>query len=237
MRPVLSQTGADRPPGTLQAVMFDMDGLLVDTEPLWFEVESSVMARLGGQWTPADQGALIGGSMDRSVAYLIDRAGQPAEPDQVANWLRYGMAELLDSRGVEPMPGAVELVGQVRASGVPYALVTSSEPIIVDAVLAALARRAVRFEVIVSGADVTEPKPAPEPYLLAAAKLGVDPQCCVALEDSQNGVKSARAAGCVTVAVPGHAPIADVAGVHVVTSLADLDIGQLRGLVSAAAPG
>jgi len=237
MRPVLSRTGADRPPGALQAVMFDMDGLLVDTEPLWFEVECSVMARLGGQWTAADQVALIGGSMDRSVIYLIERAGRPAEPDQVANWLRYGMAELLEARGVEPMPGAVELVGQVRAAGLPYALVTSSEPIIVDAVLATLARRDVSFDVIVSGADVTEPKPAPEPYLLATAKLGVDPEYCVALEDSQNGVRSARAAGCVTVAVPGHAPIADVTGVHVVTSLAELDLDLLRGLVSAAAPG
>jgi HAD superfamily hydrolase (TIGR01509 family) len=217
--------------------MFDMDGLLVDTEPLWFEVECSVMARLGGQWTPADQVALIGGSMDRSVMYLIERAGRPAEPDQVADWLRYGMAELLETRQVEPMPGAVELVAQVRASGLPYALVTSSEPIIVDAVLAALARRAVSFDVIVSGADVSEPKPDPEPYLLAAAKLGVHPEYCVALEDSQNGVRSARAAGCVTVAVPGHAPIADLAGVHVVRSLADLDIDLLRGMVSAAAAG
>lgn len=211
--------------------MFDMDGLLVDTEPLWFEVESSVMARLGGQWTAADQRELIGGSMDRSVGYLIERAGRPAEPDQVADWLRYGMAELLAAREVEPMPGAVELVGQVRAAGLPYALVTSSEPIIVDAVLGALARRAVSFDVIVSGSDVTEPKPAPEPYLLAAGKLGVDPECCVALEDSQNGVRSARAAGCVTVAVPGHAPIADVAGVHVVTSLTGIDLDVLRDLV------
>lgn len=216
--------------GSLQAVLFDMDGLLVDTEPLWFEAESSVMARLGGQWTAADQRALIGGSIDRSVGYLIERASRPAEPDQVADWLRYGMAELLAARAVEPLPGAVELVGQVRAAGLPCALVTSSEPIIVDAVLSGLAGRAVSFDVIVSGADVTEPKPGPEPYLLAASKLGVDPRCCVALEDSQNGVKSARAAGCVTVAVPGHAPIADVAGVHVVTSLADLDLDVLRRL-------
>ena len=234
MRSVLSRAEEDRPPDTLQAVMFDMDGLLVDTEPLWFEVECAVMARLGGQWSAADQRALIGGSMDRSVGYLIERASRPAEPDQVANWLRHGMSELLDSRQVEPMPGAVELVGQVRAAGLPYALVTSSEPIIVDSVLSALARRGVSFDVVVSGADVTEPKPEPEPYLLAAAKLGADPACCVALEDSQNGVRSARAAGCVTVAVPGHAPIADLAGVHVVTSLADIDIEMLRALVSAA---
>lgn len=216
---------------TLQAVLFDMDGLLVDTEPLWFEVESAVMARLGGAWTAADQQALIGGSMDRSVEYLIERATRPAEPDQVANWLRYGMAELLAAREIEPMPGAVELVREVRAAGLPSALVTSSEPIIADAVLAALARRDVGFDVIVSGADVTMPKPDPEPYLLAASKLGVDPTCCVALEDSPNGVRSALAAGCTTVAVPGLAPITSRPGLHVVRSLAEVDLDALRVLL------
>jgi len=237
----LMRPGQGRPPSappgagrcdTLQAVLFDMDGLLVDTEPLWFEVESAVMAKLGGSWTAADQRALIGGSIDRSVGYLIDRATQPAQPDQVADWLRYGMAELLATREIEPMPGAVELVGEVRAAGLPCALVTSSEPIIADAVLAALARRAVTFDVIVSGADVTKAKPDPEPYLLAADKLGVDPGCCVALEDSPNGVRSALAAGCTTVAVPGLAPIAEMPCLHIVRSLAELDLEALRVLLN-----
>src|SRR5260370_36422842 len=118
----------------LQGVLFDMDGWLVDTEPFWFEVESAVMARLGGDWTQDDQRALIGGSMDKSVGYLIERGASYARPDQVADWLRSGMAAVLASREVEPMPGAVELISQVRAAGVPYALVTSSEPTIVDAV-------------------------------------------------------------------------------------------------------
>jgi HAD superfamily hydrolase (TIGR01509 family) len=213
---------------TLQAVLFDMDGLLVDTEPLWFEVECAVMTRLGGSWTAGDQAALIGGSMDRSVGYLLERATEPAEPDQVADWLRHGMAELLATREVEPMPGAVELVREVRAAGLPCALVTSSEPIIADSVLAALARRAVSFDVIVSGADVTMPKPDPEPYQLAATKLGVDPRCCVALEDSPNGVSSALAAGCATVAVPGLAPITDRPGLHLVRSLAEVNLDTLR---------
>ncbi len=217
----------------LQAVLFDMDGLLVDTEPLWFEVEREVMARLGSGWTQADQRALVGGSMGRTVGYIMDRATKPASPGQVVSWLRGGMAELLASRAVEPMPGAIELLGQVRAAGLPYALVTSSEPIIADAVLAALADRDVRFDVVVSGADVTEPKPHPQPYLLAAGKLGVDPGCSVALEDSPNGVRSARAAGCVTVAVPGLAPITDLADVHVVSSLTEVSVSSLRALVAA----
>lgn len=234
MHPVLNLTGADRPSDRLQAVLFDMDGLLVDTEPLWFEVESSVMARLGGQWTADDQRALIGGSLQRSVRYLIDRAGGPgagATVDEVAGWLVGGMADLLGSRGVRPLPGAVELVSAVRDAGLPYALVTSSEQVIVDAVLGALGHHGVMFDVVVSGADVRNPKPHPEPYQLAARLVGADPRCCVALEDSPNGVASAQAAGCVTVAVPGPVPIAEKPGRLIVRSLAEVDLTTLASLV------
>lgn len=234
MRPALSRTGADRPPDTLQAVLFDMDGLLVDTEPLWFEVESSVMARLGGEWTAADQRALIGGSLPRTVSYLIGRASGPAaaaSESEVADWLLGGMADLLGSRDVRPLPGAVELIGAVRAAGLPFALVTSSERVIVDAVLGALALHDVEFDVVVSGSDVRNPKPHPEPYQLAAALVGADPRRCVALEDSPNGVASAQAAGCLTVAVPGIAPIAEQPGRLIVRSLVEVDLTTLRGLV------
>jgi HAD superfamily hydrolase (TIGR01509 family) len=225
--------GPDR--HSLQAVLFDMDGLLVDTEPIWFEVERSVMARLGGSWTPADQQALVGGSLRRSVDYLISRSDRPEQApsfDVVADWLVGGMAEVLGSRDIEPMPGAVELIRDVRAAGVPYALVTSSERIIAEAVLKALDRYGVSFDVVVCGADVSQPKPDPEPYLLAARLVGADPRYCVALEDSPNGVGSALAAGCVTVAVPGLAPIAERPGLLIVNSLAQLDLATLRGLAA-----
>jgi HAD superfamily hydrolase (TIGR01509 family) len=226
------QARADSP-AALAGVLFDMDGLLVDTEPIWFEVEISVMARLGaGQWTPADQQELVGGSLTKSVDYMISRAARPADRAEVATWLVDGMAELLRTREVEPLPGAVELISAVRAAGLPYALVTSSERVIADAVLGALARRGVRFDVVVCGADVVNPKPDPEPYLLGAKLLEVDPRCCVALEDSPNGVASALAAGCVTIAVPGLVPIFGRPGLHIVGSLAELNLDILRGLVS-----
>jgi HAD superfamily hydrolase (TIGR01509 family) len=220
----------------LQGVLFDMDGLLVDTEPIWFEVERSVMARLGGDWTAADQQALVGGSLKRSVRYLISRSDRPDQAPAfgvVADWLVGGMADLLAAREIEPMPGAVALISAVAAAGLPYALVTSSEQVIADAVLKALARHGVGFDVIVCGADVSQPKPEPEPYLLAAALVGADPRCCVALEDSPNGVRSALAAGCATVAVPGLVPIEARPGLLIVNSLVDVDLDRLRGLVAA----
>jgi beta-phosphoglucomutase-like phosphatase (HAD superfamily) len=125
----------------------------------------------------------------------------------------------------------------VRAAGLPYALVTSSERVIADAVLGALARRNVRFDMVVCGADVVNPKPDPEPYLLGAKLLEVDPRRCVALEDSPNGVTSALAAGCVTIAVPGLVPIEDQPGLRIVGSLAELDLEVLRELVASAPLG
>ena len=219
------------PAGALQGVLFDMDGLLVDTEPLWFEVERAVMARLGGCWTEADQRALVGGSLGRSVGYLLSRASRPAPADEVAQWLVGGMVALLAQRGAAPMPGAVELVAAVQEAGLGCALVTSSERPIMDAVLAGLAGLGVGFAATVCGADVANPKPHPEPYLRAAALLGADPSACVALEDSPNGVASAEAAGCATVAVPSLAPIGERPGRLVARSLADVDLDRLRALL------
>jgi HAD superfamily hydrolase (TIGR01509 family) len=219
----------------LQAVLFDMDGLLVDSEPLWFEVEHAVMSRLGGQWTPQDQQALVGGSLDRSVDYLLGRASRPASHDEVAGWLIGGMVDLLAEREAAVMPGAIELLGQVAAAGIPRVLVTSSERVIMDAVLASLARYEIAFPATVCGADVRHPKPDPEPYQQAAALIGADPGLCVALEDSPNGVASALAAGCVTVAVPGVAPVEPRSGLTIVASLADVDLDLLDALVTRAA--
>jgi len=219
----------------LQAVLFDMDGLLVDTEPMWFEVEHAIMSKLGGEWTERDQRALIGGSLYRSVDYLLGRASRKASRDQVAGWLVEGMADLLAEREVEAMPGALELLAEVRAAGIPTALVTSSERVIMEAVLNSLARHDITFGVTVCGQDVRHPKPHPEPYLRAAALLGAEPRFCVALEDSPNGVAAAEAAGCVTVAVPGLAPIDARHGRLVAASLADLDLDLLNSLVAQAA--
>jgi HAD superfamily hydrolase (TIGR01509 family) len=209
----------------LQAVMFDMDGLLVDSEPLWFRAENAVMERLDGSWAEADQHVLVGGSMETTVSYLLSKAGRPAEPAAVASWLVTAMVGLLASEPLPVLPGALEMLGQVQEAGLPHALVTSSEPEIVEAVLSRLG--AATFPVTVCAADVAHAKPDPEGYLLAAAKLGVDPRACVALEDSQNGVRAAEAAGYHAVAVPSIVPVPAKPGRIVLSSLAGVTLAEL----------
>jgi HAD superfamily hydrolase (TIGR01509 family) len=213
----------------LLGVLFDMDGLLVDSEPLWFEVESSVMARLGGSWGERDQAALVGGSLDKSLDYLLAKATRPASRHTVGRWMVDGMVELLSSREVPVMPGARQLLAEVAAAGVPYGLVTSSERPVMEAVLD---RLNVTFPVTVCGDDVSHSKPDPEPYLLAAAKLGAGPGSCVAIEDSPNGVAAAEAAGCITVAVPSIVPIGPAPGRTVAGSLTELSLAWLQALAA-----
>jgi HAD superfamily hydrolase (TIGR01509 family) len=220
-----SPTAGHRQPSGLVAVAFDMDGLLVDSEPLWFLAESAVMARLGAVWDPADQHALVGGSLGTTVDYLLAKATRPAEPPVVARWLTETMVDLVSSRPLTVLPGAADLVAEVQTAGLPYALVTSSVPAVVDAVLA---RLDIRFDVVVCAADVTHAKPDPEGYLLAAAKLGADPRQCIALEDSPNGVAAAEAAGYRVIAVPSVVPVPDAPGRVVLSTLADVTLAALR---------
>lgn len=213
----------------LAAVFFDMDGLLVDTEPLWFETEIEVMARLGASWTKEDQKQLLGGSMPRTVGYLLGKATRPAPPETVERWMIDGMLARAAAGRVAVLPGARELLAQVAAAGLPYALVTSSVRSLTEAVLTGTG---LRFPVTVTGDDVPVTKPDPAPYLLAAKLLDVDPAQCVALEDSPNGTASATAAGCRVVAVPSFADIPPAPGLVVARSLADLSLAALRALAA-----
>lgn len=211
---------------SLAAVLFDMDGLLVDTEPLWLETETEVMGRLGAPWTARDQEALLGGSMERTVSYVLARAERPVPPQTVARWMLNGMLERTRAGRVVIRPGAREIIAEVAAAGVPYALVTSSQRPFAQAVLDATG---LPFPVTVCGDDVASTKPAPDPYLLAAKLLDADPEHCVALEDSPNGAASAASAGCRVVAVPSLVPIAPVPGRRmVVPALTEVSLAALR---------
>jgi HAD superfamily hydrolase (TIGR01509 family) len=203
------------------AVLFDMDGLLIDSEPLWLEAETAVMARLGAGWTEEDQAQLLGGSLERTVRYLLGKATRPVPADLVGEWLMADITERVRQDGVPLRPGARELLTAVAAAGLPSALVTSSERSFMDAVLASTR---LRFDVLVCAEDVTVTKPDPEPYLLAAKLIGVSPGDCSALEDSPNGVAAAEAAGCRVFVVPSLLPIPPAPGRTVVRSLLDLTV-------------
>jgi HAD superfamily hydrolase (TIGR01509 family) len=233
--------GGCRAVAELRAVLFDMDGLLVDSEPLWFEAERSVMARLGGRWTEADQQHLVGGSLAHTVSYIRERAARPPEPAEIGRWLLDAMAALVSERGVALMPGAAELLSELAAAGIPRALVTSTHRRIAEAVLA---RTGLTFGVTVCAEDVRRGKPDPEPYLRAAALLGAPPGECVVLEDSPRGIAAARAAGCPVIAVPSMPGLPGVPvpgevtgtaepGLAAVASLREVDLACLRQLVVA----
>jgi HAD superfamily hydrolase (TIGR01509 family) len=213
----------------LAAVLFDMDGLLVDTEPLWFEIETEVMSRLGGEWSTADQANLVGGSLQATLDYLLGRARNPVPRQTLAGWMLDGMVARVERATVTLRPGAAALLAEVRTAGVPHALVTSSERVIMDAVLAATG---LSFPVTVCAEDVSRIKPDPEPYLLATKLLSVDPGACVVLEDSTNGVTAAEAAGCHVIAVPNVAPVPPAPGRIIVGSLAEVSLARLRDLAA-----
>jgi HAD superfamily hydrolase (TIGR01509 family) len=209
------------------AVVFDLDGLLVDSEPVWYEVEYAAVERLGGQWSHEHQAACVGGTMDRSCAYIIELTGADIAVDELGAQLFDAMVQRFRD-GLPLQPGALELLDKVAAAGVDVGLVTSSYRVLVDVALDTLGRD--RFAVVVTGDEITHGKPHPEPFTTACAALGADPGRVVVLEDAMNGVLSAEAAGCVVVAVPSVAPIPATPRRPVVDSLLDIDVDWLLAL-------
>ena len=219
---------------TLSGVLFDMDGLLVDTERLWVQAEHRTMAELeGGPWTLEDQKAIMGSSMAYSAQYMRTRSGTTRSTDEVSALLVGTMLDLLADAQIEVMPGAAELVGEVHAAGLPFALVSASSRTVVDLVLAALDRYGVpAFPVTIAGDEVERTKPDPLPYLTAAERLGIDINHAVVIEDSANGVRAGQASGATVVAVPHAVPIEPADRLHIRGTLAGLDVAQLRALVT-----
>ena len=218
----------------MQAALFDMDGLLVDTEPSWTIAEEPLARELGGTFEPALKAAIVGTRLDVAVPIILRWYGVPDTPEQVAEtsaWLLRRMVELYSDRPAV-LPGVEELLAALRAEGVLLALVSSSFRVLVDAVLG---HGIGPFDVTVAGDEVTHGKPHPEPYLAAAAALGVEPRRCVVLEDSPSGVASGEAAGCAVVAVPAVAGVQLEAHARrlVLPSLSGLGVRQLRELVAA----
>jgi HAD superfamily hydrolase (TIGR01509 family) len=211
----------------LAAVFFDMDGLLIDSEPIWSIAEAEIMEWLGGPWNLEVKAACLGKRVDESCRNLVAIAGSTRDPAEVVERLLGRMCELYRQH----LPwhhGARELVDGLRAAGVPTALVSSSFRVLVDTALHEMGAH--RFDVTIAGDEVTNAKPHPEPYLSAAERLGVDPRRCVVFEDSLTGVLAAEAAGCLAVAVPDVVPVERADRRPVLDSLADVDLDWLRSL-------
>jgi HAD superfamily hydrolase (TIGR01509 family) len=213
-----------------------MDGTLVDSEPQWDVSLQETARELGGTLGAAARGALLGADIATSVRVLLDDIGRPATPELVARTTETLLARTaaLFRRGVVWQPGAREALETVRASGVPAALVTNSARRLTELVLDGIGREF--FAVTVCGDEVPAGKPAPDPYLRAAALLDVPVTACVAVEDSPNGALSAERAGAAVLVVHGSVPAP--AGARLVhrAGLVGLTMAELAAL-AALGPG
>lgn len=212
-----------------QAVLWDMDGTLVDTEPYWIAAEHELVEAHGGTWTHEDAMSLVGNPLRESARIIRERGGVDLPLDEIVAFL---IGRVIDQVRVEVpwQAGARELLASLRDAGVPCALVTMSYRELAEPV-AALAPEGA-FQVLVCGDEVERGKPDPQPYLVAAEKLGVDVTRCVAIEDSPAGIASARAAGAVTLGVEAVVPVLPAPGLSRTPSLELVDVHLLARIAS-----
>ncbi|WP_106616172.1 HAD family hydrolase [Saccharothrix carnea] len=216
----------------MDAVVFDLDGVLVDSERMWDEVRQAFAARHGGTWPAAATRAMQGMSTPEWATYLVTEVGVRLTPAETASGVIGEMAERY-AEGPPVLPGAVDVVREV-ASRYPVAIASSSPPVLIKSFLAATDLTDV-VPVAISSEQAGAGKPAPDVYLLAASKLGVDPSRSAAVEDSTNGLRAALAAGMTVYAVPNpHFPPDPVVLAHV-TVLRDLS--DLPAALASAPPG
>lgn len=216
---------------SLDAVLWDMDGTLVDTEPYWIAAETELINRYGGNWSSEDALQLVGLGLWAS-AEIIQAAGVEQSADEIVYGLTDHVRRLLREQGIPWQPGARELLQELRSTGVPTALVTMSLRDMALEVASNLGFDG--FDVVIAGDDVPHPKPHPAPYLAGLEALGARASNSIGIEDSVAGVQSARAAGLTAIGVP-HMIALDESGAHVVwPTLAGRRVDDLHALISGA---
>lgn len=215
------------------AVLWDMDGTIVDTEPLWVDSQRELLSTYDlPQLSPAGEEALIGANLTEA-ALMFQRLGVPLEPYEIVEWVAGSVVRRLPNELLW-QPGVRELLADIRAAGVPQALVTNSPLDMAMLVVEGLPEGT--FDAVVGADDVTRGKPHPQPYFLGAERLGVNPGDCIVLEDSVHGLRSGNAAGMTTIAIPHAAPI-DESEAHVLlptlAGVSATDLFQVAGAARA----
>jgi HAD superfamily hydrolase (TIGR01509 family) len=212
----------------IEAVLFDMDGTLVDTDEHWHAAEAETFAYYGVAWTPDDHAALLGVPVVPATAYMLEKLGDGLTFEEVSTRMMNNLIARLHANDIAWRPGARELLAQLHGAGIATALVTASKMPLVEGVFHDV--HALGFDVVVTGDDVPVTKPDPAPYLLALRRLGVTASQAVACEDSKTGVQAARAAGLTVIAIPHLVPLDAEPGVIEVAGLHDVDLPYLHSL-------
>jgi HAD superfamily hydrolase (TIGR01509 family) len=214
----------------LAATLWDFDGTLADTEPIWIAAEYELIPKLGGEWNEHHAHQLVGNSLIDSGAYIARVIGRDdVQPDWIVEQLLKQVVEHCRTHEIPWRPGARELLESLRLAGIPNALVSASYRELLDVIIEQLPPGS--FSASVAGDEVTFGKPDPEPYLLACKKLGVRPEDCVVFEDSPPGAKSGGDAGATVVVIENVVPVPQAPNQVRVSSLAELDAEKVARLV------
>jgi HAD superfamily hydrolase (TIGR01509 family) len=211
----------------LGAVLFDMDGTLLDSEKVWDISLADLAEQLGGELSAEGRASMVGTPLATSIAIMHEDLGVDADPDASGAYLLDRTRQLF-SAPLPWRPGARDLLDAVAAAGIPAGLVTSTHRRLTDLALGTLGEH--RFAAVVCGDEVPTPKPAPDSYLRAAALIGVDPSRCVVVEDSFVGMTAAVSAGCAVLVVPSEVAVTVPPGVALRESLVGVTVGDLRAL-------
>jgi HAD superfamily hydrolase (TIGR01509 family) len=215
---------------TLKAVLFDMDGVIVDSEPLWSEAEKQLLARRNLAYSPSLKTAMMGRDARGAVGFLIEHYGLPESQDELIGERNQLIAELFQEH-LKAMPGALEMVRSVIAARIVTGLVSSSPKPLMELALEKLGATGL-FALALSGDQVTRGKPAPDIYISAAEKLGVKPECCLVIEDAPHGVTAAKHAGMFCLAINTSVSAVELAMADkVVSGFEEVDLKLLQSLM------